>query len=269
MPSTLSIVLEGNMRMTGPQRHVLSMCLFLCVLLVAGSEVRGEVTADGIGQRCIDALEGEAKYLYPRGEDIALRGNGEEQTLLLFMSSLMGSGSTPIAALLQTPKACVRVLSAEGRDVYAEKVDGPGYPNIHISTVEGKDEDDVLHTRDVTYIWNSSEYEERDDIGQVCAEVLNRQATLLFLKEVSPIRGTDGQESLLLFMGSLTGMNTTRITAFLRTPSACVGVLSTEGRDVHAEAPDGTGYPKIYISTYSTKDITYFWNGREYTQRTE
>lgn len=132
-----------------------SFCLFLVIV----SEARCEIIASQIGQMCVDALKGEAEFLYVDGIS-PIQSDGNRKELILLTGSLAGSGDTSLLALLRTPDACSIVLSADGRGISVDKTNINGYPNIKTYHSEGKDEETgAFLSEDVTYCWNGEEYE--------------------------------------------------------------------------------------------------------------
>ena len=147
-------------------QNEITKCMFFitftfCLVLAILTEARCEISANQIGQTCIDTLKEEAAFLYLDRIN-PIQSDGFKKDLILLTGSLAGSGDTSLIVLLRTPSACSIVLSTEGRGISVGKINTKGYPNIITYHSEGIDEKNgALLTEDVTYSWNGIEYKEK------------------------------------------------------------------------------------------------------------
>ncbi|MCM0081338.1 hypothetical protein L4X63_07025 [Geomonas sp. Red32] len=110
------------------------------------------------------------------------------------------------------------------------------------------------------------------EVGRACVEALE-EASSYYLQKIVAIRDNEGRKDLILLEAGLAGSGSTSLVALLRLPDGCRIVLSTDGRGIDAEPKKGKGYPDIHTYYFDdddhneamqTKDVTYFWNGKEY-----
>jgi tetratricopeptide (TPR) repeat protein len=112
------------------------------------------------------------------------------------------------------------------------------------------------------------------EIGQECVYALQKEADYLYLQEVIKVEDDKGIKDLIFLNGPLAGGGNTSLFALLRKPESCTIVLSATGRGIGVEPKKKKGYPNISIDysydrdestgVISTKELTYYWNGKEY-----
>ncbi len=107
-----------------------------------------------------------------------------------------------------------------------------------------------------------------------CANVLGEEARFVHLFKTIDLHDDEDKRELLLYTGSLAGSGNTELIALRRKANQCDIVLSTYGRGISVDEQRTGGYPNLrtYYSegrdeetgAMMTKDVTYFWNGKEY-----
>jgi len=133
--------------------------VLLFVPFILASYVHAEVTEHEVGRSCMSIIKDEAKSVsLDKKFDIQIQGAKKE---LLLLRGPYSAYNGDVFVLLRGSTNCELVLSTEARGLEFQHIKGKPFPDISTYITEGKDEDGIMITKDITYGWDGKRYKEK------------------------------------------------------------------------------------------------------------